>query len=156
MNIGSQIRKYRKQKEFTQEQLAQKTGISLMSIRRYETGERKPRMGQLEKIAAALGMTPASLCWPEKENQQVPAELEEKMADATLTALRAFRNVIDRTIQSIESGGEMGEIMRNAIKNEMLKMMEANAEESESRKTAELGRAFGEGLAEGMKIQEKE
>ena len=43
-----------KQKGYTQEKLAEKSGLSKMSIRRYETGERQPKVEQLFKIANAL------------------------------------------------------------------------------------------------------
>ncbi len=54
MNIGEHIRKIRKYQGLTQQELAEKTGISLMSIRRYETGEREPRVDILERISEAL------------------------------------------------------------------------------------------------------
>ena len=37
---GELIKKYRKQAGLTQEQLAKKIGVSLMSVRRYESNER--------------------------------------------------------------------------------------------------------------------
>lgn len=56
MQIGEQIRKYRKLLGLTQQDLADKTGISLMSIRRYESGEREPKAITLSVIAQALGV----------------------------------------------------------------------------------------------------
>ncbi len=55
-SIGEQIRKYRKLKGLTQEELAKKSGLSTMSIRRYETGERIAPQPNLIKIAEALGV----------------------------------------------------------------------------------------------------
>lgn len=52
--IGERIRKHRKIKGFTQEQLAEKSDLSTMSIRRYESGERVPPQDTLLKIAKAL------------------------------------------------------------------------------------------------------
>lgn len=54
------IKRYRKQKGFTQEQLAEAVGISVMSIRRYETkgkNNREPSANLFDKIAEKLGTT---------------------------------------------------------------------------------------------------
>lgn len=58
---GRHIRQYRKVAGLTQEELAQKVGISTMSIRRYEGGERVAPREMIESIAAALGVDPYSL-----------------------------------------------------------------------------------------------
>ena len=51
---GDAIRKYRKQKGFTQKQLEDKCGINEANIRKYETGRQNPKIETLQKIAAAL------------------------------------------------------------------------------------------------------
>lgn len=48
------LKKIRKEKRITQAALAEKSGLALSSIQRYERGERKPTMEALNKIAAAL------------------------------------------------------------------------------------------------------
>ena len=52
--IGDRIREARKYQGLTQEELAKKAGISMMSVRRYETHERVPNKATLKKIADAL------------------------------------------------------------------------------------------------------
>ena len=52
--LGENIRHVRKIKGLTQEELAKKAGMSTMSIRRYENGERIIKLGALKRIAAAL------------------------------------------------------------------------------------------------------
>ena len=52
--IGGMIRRCRKEKGLTQEQLAQAAGISTMSVRRYESGERVVTDEVLKKISVAL------------------------------------------------------------------------------------------------------
>lgn len=54
--LGDRLKKIRKGLNLTQAQLAEKAGISLMSIRRYESGERTPNFKQLEKLAVAMGI----------------------------------------------------------------------------------------------------
>lgn len=57
MNIGDKIRKIRTSHNLTQEQLATLSGLSLPSIRKYETGIRNPKPEQIQKIAEALGIS---------------------------------------------------------------------------------------------------
>lgn len=53
--LGEKIKHYRKLKGYSQEKLAEKTSLSKMSIRRYESGKRQPKLETIEKIAIALG-----------------------------------------------------------------------------------------------------
>lgn len=53
---GKIIRDSRKHLGMTQMELAEKSGISLMSIGKYERGERKPKVEQRIKIANALNI----------------------------------------------------------------------------------------------------
>lgn len=52
--IGERIQQQRKVRGLTQEQLAAAASMSVMSIRRYESGDRTPKAEQLEKIAEVL------------------------------------------------------------------------------------------------------
>ena len=61
MNTGELIRFYRKRKHMTQAGLGEAAGLSEPAIRNYELGNRMPDRSQLEKIAAALGVTLDSL-----------------------------------------------------------------------------------------------
>lgn len=59
--IGKKIKEYRKWKGWTQQQLADQSDLSVMSIRRYETGTREPTKEAVETIANALELNPAEL-----------------------------------------------------------------------------------------------
>lgn len=52
--FSTALRESRKSKKLTQAELAQKAGISLMSIRRYEAGDSFPDMGTLAMLCVAL------------------------------------------------------------------------------------------------------
>jgi len=52
--FGRRLAEVRKQKGFTQQQLAEDLEISLVSIGYIETGKRWPRLVTLHRIAAAL------------------------------------------------------------------------------------------------------
>ncbi|WP_034869437.1 helix-turn-helix domain-containing protein [Clostridium lundense] len=54
MNIGDKIKKLRNDKKLTQKQLAIAAGISEISIRKYENGERFPKYETIQSIADAL------------------------------------------------------------------------------------------------------
>lgn len=54
MTVGEKIKQYRKLRNLTQKALAEKSGLSEISIRKYEAGERIPKQDQLRKMAVAL------------------------------------------------------------------------------------------------------
>jgi len=58
MEIGRIIKKYRLQKGFTQQQLAEKTGISRVSLTQIEKGERKVTSDELIRFCDALNVEP--------------------------------------------------------------------------------------------------
>lgn len=58
-SIGEMIRKRRKYAGITQQDLADAAGISVMSVRRYETGERTPNVEVIRKIVKALKASPS-------------------------------------------------------------------------------------------------
>ena len=66
---GNQIRHLRKAKGLTQTQLAQRIGISLNSVQRYEKNERQPSIDLLFKIANALGVTFLDLVLGDEKEQ---------------------------------------------------------------------------------------
>ena len=54
MNTGEKIQFYRKANKLTQKQLSELSGVSEISIRKYEAGDRFPKPEQLKKIASVL------------------------------------------------------------------------------------------------------
>ena len=54
MEINEKIRYFRKQRGLSQELLAERIGINVNTIRKYEIGIRKPKVEQLKKIADGL------------------------------------------------------------------------------------------------------
>lgn len=52
--VGKNIRKYRKQKNYTQKRLGDKVGCSFQQIQKYETGVQKITVCRLHLIANAL------------------------------------------------------------------------------------------------------
>lgn len=59
--IAINLRVERARKRLTQNSLAELAGIGPQTIYRFETGQREPRVGQLIRIARALGVKPSTL-----------------------------------------------------------------------------------------------
>ncbi len=57
MNIGDNIKFFRKQKGLTQKQLAEKIGSTDSAVTRYESNAREPNIETITKIAEALECT---------------------------------------------------------------------------------------------------
>ena len=53
-NLARTIKKYRKARKLAMEQLSEKSGINLSTLKKYETDNRNPKLEQLSKIAEAL------------------------------------------------------------------------------------------------------
>ena len=56
MTIGERIKFHRDSKDMTQKRLSEITGISEISIRKYEAGDRNPKIEQLRSIEKALDL----------------------------------------------------------------------------------------------------
>jgi transcriptional regulator with XRE-family HTH domain len=61
MHIGQVIRSLREQKEWSQEKLALEAGMGTSHVSRIERGERRLPTNRLDKLASALGTTPAAM-----------------------------------------------------------------------------------------------
>ena len=61
------LRAARERAFLTQEELAQKSGVALVTISRLEKGHREARISTVRKLAAALGVAPEELVRPTAE-----------------------------------------------------------------------------------------
>lgn len=61
LTLGDNIKKYRKINNLTQKQLAEKIGVTVVTIQNYENTRREPNSETLKKIAEALGVSVATL-----------------------------------------------------------------------------------------------
>lgn len=81
MKIGEKIHRIRKERGYTAEQFAEMLGISTVSLRKYEYGERTPKEPMITEIASCLEVNPSSLKsdWGNDANDAVHMlfELEE-------------------------------------------------------------------------------
>ena len=89
MNIGERLKRYRTEKKMTQEEVAYRAGVTATSISRWENGERDPTFRDVEKIAAALGVTMEELTWEPKRGTGIRKIIDGKLYD-TENALILF------------------------------------------------------------------
>jgi len=61
MGLAENIKKYRKKAGLTQAQLAEKVGININTLQRYEYGEREPTTSTIFKISNILHVSVANL-----------------------------------------------------------------------------------------------
>ncbi|MFA5506828.1 MAG: helix-turn-helix transcriptional regulator [Vulcanimicrobiota bacterium] len=57
MNIGERIRRFRRERNWTQADLARVVGIQKQNISRYESGRVEPRRDKLQQFADAFDIT---------------------------------------------------------------------------------------------------
>lgn len=73
------IRRKRKFLGLTQEELGKRSGLSTMSIRRYESGERVPNYSTIKKIADGLGCDILELLEPHEESEMIIRHVTENL-----------------------------------------------------------------------------
>ena len=59
--FAANVRRLRSKKKLSQKALADKVGISVSYVSMLERGQRSPPLETIEKMAKALGVTPAAL-----------------------------------------------------------------------------------------------
>ena len=84
LNLGENIRKYRKRIDWTQEQLADRLGVSYQSVSRWESGNGYPDMEHLPTMARLFSVTMDDLIGYGDENEKLPNQEMEKKFRETL------------------------------------------------------------------------
>ena len=82
MTIGEHIKATRKNKGISQKELGKALGVSGSMIGQYETGQRKPRLDTLRRIADALGVEWTELVPEEQQGATVIDHMTEKLKTA--------------------------------------------------------------------------
>lgn len=105
--IGKYIAKLRKEKKITQEELAEKLGVSSKSISRWETGRNMPDLSLITPLCKELGTTINELLSGEKLNEKEYQEkLEEniiKTIDFTDKRLKKTRRILSSFFSWLEN-----------------------------------------------------
>ncbi|MBO7670608.1 MAG: helix-turn-helix transcriptional regulator [Oscillospiraceae bacterium] len=73
-HIGERLYNIRMKKGETQEKVAESVGISYVSLSRYETGQRMPKMDILARLAAHYGVTVDEIISAEQKKDLTQAD----------------------------------------------------------------------------------
>ena len=74
MKLGEKIKKLRKSKKFTQTDLAERLGVHVNTLLRWENGKRFPNIEKIKKIADVLGTTVSYLTDDMSEMCEMPLQ----------------------------------------------------------------------------------
>ena len=100
--FGKRVRALRRAKDMTQEQLAERAGLSLQSVGEIERGRGNPTLVNIERLSAALEEDLASLFDLDDvgmTREQVQKELLELLAGASEEQVRAILTMARVLIQ---------------------------------------------------------
>lgn len=97
-DIGTTIKRLRKDRNLTQDELAEKAGITKSAISRYESGKRQPTIDTLGRLANAFGVNILDIL----DENSANATPEDKQA-ATL-ATKMFETADWRHVHSAKDG----------------------------------------------------
>ncbi|MBQ2942714.1 MAG: helix-turn-helix transcriptional regulator [Clostridia bacterium] len=93
--MGTRIKLLRRDKNITQEQLAEKTGVSTEHISRIETGSFRPSIALIEKLSEALDVSEKLLLFGENESPFPKNSLASKIEALPLEKRKAIELIID-------------------------------------------------------------
>lgn len=92
MTIAENIKRIRKAKGITQEQLAKMLGLSIMSIRRYESGAIEPKIKMVKKIADMLSVNFSEFFYGLNDEEKIRI-MKETIIQADTTIEKASMDV---------------------------------------------------------------
>lgn len=107
---GKNIRELRKARRLTQTEFAEKAGIALSSLRRYETDERQPTMQVIGQMAEALGVGVVDLVGAPEDRRPTPTPftvgldwLEALGWKVAVHEEEGYRDVLLKNMETYES-----------------------------------------------------
>jgi repressor LexA len=90
MGIAENIKRLRTQSNWTQEQLAEKVGVTRSTVTQWETGWSQPRMGAVGRIASAFGVSVTDIV---SEENHIPGAIPIKASRHATVPLRRVGKV---------------------------------------------------------------
>ena len=102
--IGQRIRKFRKAYHLSQEQLAEKVGISTTHMSHIETGNTKLSLPLFVKLANVLSIQTDELLHdtPQKNKTAIKGELEEIMDSCSMQDIQIIEDVVKAVKVSLD------------------------------------------------------
>ena len=111
--VALRIRTRRKELKLTQTELADKIGVSLMTVVRWEKGERTPNTSVMNQLAEALDTSVAYLMGLDSEDDG--SIMAEKVATSSkqqfiFPSLAYWGEVVDNARKAAQNGQSLGSI----------------------------------------------
>lgn len=107
--VGSNIKKYRKEKDLTLKELADRVGLTEATVQKYEAGNiKKIDVEMLKKLSDALGVLPENLTEWDKEEYQKYREIKQGTQEAKVIKMysqltfghkKAVRSLIENLLE---------------------------------------------------------
>ena len=133
MTIGKRIALLRKEKNLTQEELAQRMGVSPQAVSKWENNQTCPDISALPGLAKLLGVTVDELLSGKEELPAVrilpPAErksIQEMMLRITVDSAQGDRVRVNLPLALVEVAMEIGMEMPQINGNDALKGIDLN------------------------------
>lgn len=95
-SIGNRIQKFRKEKGLTQEELAEKLGVSSQAVSKWENDASCPDIGLLPQLCRVLGITADELLNGKSETVTLVPAAQRKSLDELIMRIRVNSNDGDR------------------------------------------------------------
>lgn len=109
MNLGENIRFYRKERGYSSKKLGEKIGVSPQAILQYERGERTPNIDTIKKIANALNVPTLVLT----EGENAIADLFANIAENQLEQP-------SKSLKYTSKGSIMEDIFKSMLSSEFI------------------------------------
>lgn len=112
MKLNQTIKRLRKGKGMTQEQLAELLNVSLMTVRRWEWGETSPKSNKLVRLAEIFGVTLDTLL--EDDTEATPVSTVQISSQKVLPNMAYWGAVADNARNVAEYGNaeDMTDVMQ--------------------------------------------
>jgi transcriptional regulator with XRE-family HTH domain len=107
--LGERVRALRRERGWTLEMLAERSGVSRAMISKLERGEKNPTLVVAAKVAEGLGMNLSQLVSVEEKSKVVVVPRERRMT------MRDPETGFERQLLSPSLGGREVEFMRNVV-----------------------------------------
>lgn len=127
MTIGERIRAARVEHQMTQRELGEKCGIAEPTIRRYELGKLNPKLGTIQRIAAAMGIPTSSLL---DISSQVQLENDDGMAEQPTFEMDIYQKRAKRLLTHFSKLNDKGQVEAIKRLTEMARLPEYQKVES--------------------------
>lgn len=96
-DFGNTLRKYRKKKQLTQQQLADKLEVTFGNVSKYEANLSYPTFEKLRALSAVLGISLDELCGTQKKETISVYNLTNEQKQIIAELIDTFRNYNEGT-----------------------------------------------------------